>query len=198
MIKGEPQSLDTKARGNAGSSDTFVNLPPAKSASGPTTVWILGDQLSLQNSALLRAPREETTVLMVESKARGSFLKYHQVKLVLVYSAMRHFADSLRLEGWRVEYHELDEGLTFETAAKLHIQRCHPARILVAQPNSFFETDALQKLGRKLRIAVEFVPTGQFLLPREEFQAWAAGSKRLIMENHYRRMRKRHQWLAGM
>ena len=66
---------------------------------------------------------------------------------------------------------------------------------MLAEPNSFFETEAIAKLGRKLRAQIEFVPTTQFLLPRDDFRAWASAQKRLVMENHYRRMRKRFGWL---
>lgn len=66
---------------------------------------------------------------------------------------------------------------------------------MLAEPNSFPETDAVLKLGRKLRASVELAPTKQFLLPRDDFHEWASGQRRLVMENHYRRMRKRFGWL---
>jgi deoxyribodipyrimidine photolyase-related protein len=127
----------------------------------------------------------------VESKARGLVFRYHQIKLALVYSAMRHFAAELRAQGWRVDYYPLDDGLTFEEAARRHLEKHQPEKFLVAEPNSHFEMDALAKLGRKLRVPVEFIPTNQFLLSRSDFAAWAKDSQRLLMENHYRRMRKR-------
>lgn len=73
------------------------------------TVWILGDQLSTEHAALGLTNSRESRVLMVESKARGSALRYHKLKLVLVYSAMRHFARDLRETGWEVDY-QLIEG----------------------------------------------------------------------------------------
>ena len=39
------------------------------------------------------------------------------------------------------------------------------------------------------------MPTKQFLLTRDDFREWASGHRRLVMENHYRRMRKRFGWL---
>lgn len=132
---------------------------------------------------------------MVESKARGSLLRYHQVKLVLVYSAMRHFAAELREAGWEVDYHPLEDGLTFEQAARRHVEKHGPERFVLAEPNSYLEHEALSRLARKLHLPVEFLPTTQFLLPRQDFLAWAQGSRRLLMENHYRRMRKRFGWL---
>ena len=36
-------------------------------------VWILGDQLSAEHAALSQTGPDESRVLMIESKARGSF-----------------------------------------------------------------------------------------------------------------------------
>ena len=140
------------------------------------TIWILGDQLSPEHAALARSDPGSARVLMVESKARGSMLRYHQVKLVLVYSAMRHFAQELRERG-------LAGGLSFpgrgpqlrDRRARKHLAAHRPERFILAQPNSFFETEALTRLGRKLNVPVEFVPTAQFLVSREEFAQWAGG-----------------------
>ncbi len=160
------------------------------------TVWVLGDQLSLENVALKAAEKDRTVVLMVESKARGQVLRYHRQKLVLIYAAMRHFAEEMKAAGWTVNYIRLEEGLGFEAAARKHLEE-HPGTVFrLAEPNSFLETDALRKLGRKLDVSVEFLPTAQFLCPRVEFAEWAGGDrKRLLMENHYRRMRQKHGWL---
>ena len=75
------------------------------------------------------------------------------------------------------------------------MQEHGPEKLILAEPNSFPETEAVTKLGRKLRTPIEIVPTAQFLLARADFRAWASGQKRLLMENHYRRMRQRFQFL---
>ena len=159
------------------------------------TVWILGDQLSREHAALARTAPGESRVLMIEAKARASVMRYHQLKLTLVYSAMRHFAQALRERGWEVDYRLIDETPAFEAGLRHHLEAHRPEAMVLAEPNSLPETDAIAQLGRKLRVPIEFVPTAQFLVPRDEFRAWAGGQKRLLMENHYRRMRKQHGWL---
>lgn len=159
------------------------------------TVWILGDQLSPEHAALARTRPGAARVLMIESKARGAVQRFHQIKLVLVYSAMRHFAGDLRAAGWEVDYIRLEEGLTFETGLERHLARHRPEQVTLAEPNSFVETDAITRLGRKLRAPIELLPTAQFLVSRADFAGWAQGSRRLLMENHYRRQRKRFGWL---
>ncbi len=44
-------------------------------------------------------------------------------------------------------------------------------------------------------IPIELVLTKQFLVPRDEFRDWASGQRRLVMENHYGRVRQRFGWL---
>ena len=66
----------------------------------------------------------------------------------------------------------------------------------MAEPHSFAETDAVQKLARKLKLPLELRQSPLFLQKRADFQAWAGkGQGRLLMENHYRRMRKATGWL---
>ncbi len=147
-----------------------------------TTIWILGDQLSAAHAALQTAAPGIARVLLVESKARGAVEKYHQIKLVLVYSALRHYAEALRGAGWEVDYYRLEDGLTFEQAARRHLEKFQPDRLVLAEPNSFFEQETIARLARKLKIALEFLPTTQFLLSRADFRAWAGDSKRLLMD----------------
>lgn len=75
---------------------------------------------------------------MVESKARGSVHRYHRIKLVVVYSAMRHFAAELRARP-AVDYYNLDQELTFESAAREHYEKHRPEKFVLAEPNSFWK-----------------------------------------------------------
>ena len=159
------------------------------------TVWILGDQLSRENSALAGADRAESVVLFIESKAEGRFVRSHQQRLVLTYSGMRHFARELEAAGWRVDYHPLDQTPEFLAGLQRHVERFAPSEIRLAAPNDHTMTTALPKLARRLGVPVRAVPTRQFLLEREDFAAWAGDSAHVVMEEHYRRMRRRTGWL---
>lgn len=72
-----------------------------------TAVWILGSQLQEDHPALRQAMaqdgREAVTVILVESKAKLNSRPYHRKKLVLLLSAMRHYAVDLRLRGYEVD-----------------------------------------------------------------------------------------------
>ena len=72
------------------------------------TVWILGDQLLRKHPALTAAEqqvnRDQLVVLMIESQARARRLPYQRKKLVLIFSAMRHYAEQLSSSGFQVDY----------------------------------------------------------------------------------------------
>ena len=69
-------------------------------------IWILGDQLSFHHPALqeLTIERHQISIILIESMAYAQKRPYHRQKLVLVWSAMRHFARELGQQGWQVTY----------------------------------------------------------------------------------------------
>lgn len=67
-------------------------------------ILVLGDQLNRTVGPLASAEPSRTTVLMIRSRAWERRRAYHPQKLVLIRSAMRHFADELRAAGFRVAW----------------------------------------------------------------------------------------------
>jgi deoxyribodipyrimidine photolyase-related protein len=72
------------------------------------SVWILGDQLLQQHPAIAQAEsqmrRDEICIVLIESARRTRKLPYQRKKLVLLFSAMRHYAENLREQGFYVDY----------------------------------------------------------------------------------------------
>ncbi len=64
-----------------------------------TSLWVLGDQLRLDHPGLEQADY----VVLIESERLLRRLPYHRQKLVLLLSAMRHYADALRERGVTVD-----------------------------------------------------------------------------------------------
>ena len=153
------------------------------------TVWILGDQLHEDHPALARADPKTDRILFIESRKRSEQVGYHQLKLVLIFSAMRHRAEALRKQSWRVDYIELTG--SFADGLQHYVRQHSPQSILVQEPSQHNFRQALPALSRQLGVPIEVLPTNQFLVPESEFRAWAGESKRLLMENHYRRVRKK-------
>ena len=69
-------------------------------------IWVLGDQLNPAQAALASARPEDCRVLLLESSSVLDHRAYHAQKMVLVWSAMRHFAADLGEQGWSVDYIE--------------------------------------------------------------------------------------------
>jgi deoxyribodipyrimidine photolyase-like uncharacterized protein len=69
---------------------------------------ILGDQLSLDLSALDHLDPGRDVVLMMEVMEESTYVGHHKQKIVLVLAAMRHFAETLRQRGLTVDYVRLD------------------------------------------------------------------------------------------
>ena len=159
------------------------------------TIWILGDQLTHAHAALATRTPRDARVLMIESRLRGTQHRYHKLKLVLVYSAMRHFAAELRARGWTVDYVPLEANRTFDTAVREHVAATGCRQLLMEEPNSFGEADVVVALAEAAGVTLTRLPGTQFLITRDDFRDWATGQKRLLMEQHYRRLRRRFGWL---
>ena len=154
-------------------------------------IWILGDQL-LPSHPLLPSPAPDILVGMIESAPRGSHLRYHQQKLTLLYSAMRHYAADLKKRKFNILYHHLSDSsdqADYSTVLATWVKQHRIQEIHLLDPNEFDTLQSLPTLSKKLGIPVQRHSSPQFLVSREEFQSWAQGKKHLLMETHYRRLR---------
>jgi len=163
--------------------------------SRPTLAFVAPWECSRAVANIPREPREDVVVVLLESVAKGSALPWHRQKLVLLLSAMRHFAASLEQAGYRVRFERAPsyaEGLS-AIAREL---RTH--RVVATEPR---EWDHMEELERARTLLAEhgaelvLRPDRGFLATREQFATWAAGRKELRMEWFYRDMRRHHDVL---
>ena len=138
------------------------------------TALILGDQLMRDNPALEGAER----VVFVESLGGPQRLRTHRKRVHLVLSAMRHFAAELRDAG---EVEVVERRGVANIAAGLEDLK----DVVCAEPNSAAARRGMGRLG------VRQIPSNQFLTAPEDFASWAAGRKRIVMEDFYREQRRR-------
>lgn len=155
-------------------------------------VWIPGDQLLPDHPAIRAAEsecgRDSIEIVIVESLARRNRLPYHRWKSVLLLSAMRHYADELRRNGYRVEYRQapsIGSGLSSYIS---DLGRSKPSKIYTMAASEYAARQFQhEKLPALLGLPVEILPNTQFL--SEMFRP-DAGGKRVVMENFYREMRR--------
>ena len=70
---------------------------------------ILGDQLSHDISSLKDCNKTEDIILMCEVWNEATYVKHHKKKIAFLFAAMRHYADDLKAQGYRVHYTKLDD-----------------------------------------------------------------------------------------
>ena len=148
---------------------------------------ILGDQLSHDLSALKGADKTSDVILMMEVMEEANYVRHHKQKLVLIFAAMRHFAQELKENGFRVEYIELEDpenSASFAGEISRAIKRHQPQHIIATEPGEYRVEQILKDQGVILR------EDDRFFCSRNRFAQWAGDKKSLRMEFFYREMRK--------
>jgi deoxyribodipyrimidine photolyase-related protein len=69
-------------------------------------ILILGDQLDVESAALKDINPKTDEVLMVESANEAQHVWSHKARIALFLSAMRHFAEHLKAQGFLLSYIE--------------------------------------------------------------------------------------------
>jgi deoxyribodipyrimidine photolyase-related protein len=156
---------------------------------------ILGDQLSFDISALAGLDPARDIVLIMEVMDENTYVGHHKQKIVLVLSAMRHFADELRQRGVRVDYVELD-GPDNSGSLTREIQRAvarhAPDRLVVTEPGEWRVQEMVQSWEVVTGLPVEVRADDRFFASRARFARWAKARRTWRMEHFYREMRREH------
>lgn len=157
-------------------------------------VVILGDQLTPGMTSLRATTPGDAVVLMAEVGAETEYAWHHKQKLVLVLSAMRHFADELRDLGWTVDYVELtnpDNTHSLDGEVIRAVHRHGPQRIRVTEAAEWRVRELQRSWSALTGIAVEITEDDRFIASHAMFDGWAQDRRNWIMEYFYREMRRR-------
>ncbi len=168
--------------------------PPSMQHKARNVVLVLGDQLSPQMSSLAACDPARDLVLMCEVVEEATYVRHHKKKIILLFSAMRHFADELRSLGWQVAYTKIEDdgntgSFTDEIARAIAIYR--PERIVVTEPGEWRVLERMRGWQSLFGMPVEIVPDNRFICSIAEFAAWASDRKQFRMEYFYRDMRRK-------
>ena len=156
-------------------------------------ILVLGDQLSLTNPVVASADPAWDEVLMAEVFEEAHYVRHNRHKLVLFFSAMRHFAETLRERGFAVHYVALEDGVDTICGALINqVARGDYTSVEICEPGEYRVQADLLKVGERLSIPVHLHDDSRFLCSRDSFSSWAEGRKQLRQEYFYRVMRKRH------
>lgn len=172
-------------------------LPPRGSGreAVKTLRIVLGDQLSAGLSALRDLDPANDIVLMMEVANEGTYVRHHKQKIVLVLSAMRHFAAELRARGIAVDYVALDDPAnTGSLPAEIvrAVERHRPTRIAATEPGEWRVLKMAENWQEATGCPVELFADDRFFASRARFAQWTKGRRGWRMEHFYREMRRAH------
>ena len=159
---------------------------------------VLGDQLTRELASLKDIDRERDVILMAEVADETVYVPHHPQKIAFIFSAMRHFAERLKGEGFQVEYIKLDDpdnSGSFEGEVARGISRHGARKIVLTEPGEFRVLAMMEGLAEKFGVPVEIRTDDRFFCDRAGFARWADGRKQLRMEFFYREMRRESGFL---
>ena len=161
--------------------------------SGGALRVVLGDQLARDIASLDGLDPARDTVLLMEVQQECTYVRHHPQKIVLVLSAMRHFARALAARGVRVDHVRLDDPAntgSFRGEVLRAAARHRPARIVATHPGEWRVLEDMRGWQDAAGLPVEIREDTRFLCTLPRFRAWAKGRKSYRMEFFYREMRR--------
>lgn len=155
---------------------------------------ILGDQLNL-NHSWFSSVSEDVMYVLMEMHQETGYTRHHVQKVVAFFLAMREFAKSLEDAGHRVLYLHLDEAKNTGSLTE-NLQRILDetgANTFEYQlPDEYRLDEQLKAFTNTLSIDTAVHDSEHFITQREDLANHFEGKKMFLMENFYRKMRKKH------
>lgn len=160
---------------------------------------VLGDQLDA-TSAFFDEVREGEAVVLLELDAEATFVQQHKHRLVLFFSAMRHFRDELEERGLQVVHSPVDDPENagdFRGELARWVAKLRADSVRVREPGDWRVREAIEAACELEEVELEIVADDHFLCSTEAFAEWRKGRKQMVLEHFYRSLRKRHGILMG-
>jgi deoxyribodipyrimidine photolyase-related protein len=156
-------------------------------------ILVLGDQLSLYNPALQAARVGTDIIVMAEVHEEANYVPHNRHKIALIFSAMRHFRDTLCDRGHIVHYYEYGQGLaSLAKVLEAELATSNCARLVVCEPGEYRLRKSMEQWNTAHGVEVDILDDSRFLCSVHDFNTWADTQKGLRMEFFYRRMRSRY------
>lgn len=158
---------------------------------------ILGDQLNSKHS-WYKSNQDEYIYCLFEMRQETDYVKHHIQKVIGFFAAMRAFSETLKSNGYTVEYYTLDakentQDLTqnIQQLIKKHNIECFE----YINPDEYRLDQQLKDFCNTLDIKTNTVSAEHFYTQRNDLATFFKDKKQWLMENFYRDMRKNHNIL---
>ena len=174
-------------------------MSDARPAAARRLVLVLGDQLDRSAGPLKELDHERDAVLMIEARHEAEYVPQHKQRLMLFFSAMRHFRDDLRERGFTVHYAPLDDRRnrgSFAEEIPRWLHKTHAERLVVVEPGDHRVRETIGDATRDEKADLDLREDEHFLCSRDAFAAYSEDRRGLRLETFYRWMRKRHEILV--
>jgi deoxyribodipyrimidine photolyase-related protein len=171
-------------------------------------IVVLGDQLDAESPALAGCDPSLDAIWMAEVAAESTKVWSGKPRIAVFLSAMRHFRDRLRGQGWRVFYREMTvnggewrgadgsikdaPGTNFAEVLVESLRTLRPEKARMVEAGEWAVDRDIRAAFSASGVPIEVCEDTHFLCSRAEFTAHAKGRKQLRMEYFYREMRQRH------
>lgn len=155
---------------------------------------VLGDQLNADAALFDDFDKDQDLLWMAEVAGEATHVWTHKARIALFLSAMRHYRDARRAEGYAVDYRELDRGSKQTLAEELAdaIRRNQPQQLVMVHAGEWRVQQEVQQAAAVAGLELCILADRHFYTTPEEFAAHAKGRKQLRLEYFYRELRKKH------
>ena len=158
-------------------------------------VVVLGDQLDRHSAAWTEFDPTQDSAWMCEAQEEATHVPSSKQRLVLFFSAMRHFAQTLQGDGIPLHYLRAQDSLA--QALQDTLQAVPVGKVIMVQPGEWRVQQSIEQVCQSAAVPLEIREDDHFFCSRDEFSQHAKQRKQLRMEFFYRDMRRRHRVLMA-
>ncbi|MBU1312168.1 MAG: cryptochrome/photolyase family protein [Gammaproteobacteria bacterium] len=159
----------------------------------PKLIVVLGDQLS-PALASLQQLQPDDVILLAEVASEASYVRHHKHKIILLFSAMRHFATTLQQLGYPlcyIRYGSVPHLSTMTDAVQFALaQHTDLTSVVITECGEYRLQQEILSWQHQLSLPVHILSDDRFICDLPRFSRWAKGKKQLRMEYFYREMRR--------
>lgn len=152
---------------------------------------ILGDQLNAEHS-WFKETNPNVLYAFFECWEEATYVRHHIQKVVGIFSAMRQFADFLKLRNYKVHYIKLSENPHKSlTESITFVSNLYDVdQIELQYPDELRVYNNLKSLISQNEKIISFVSSEHFITTPQKFKSIFSGKKSFLMETFYRTVRK--------
>jgi len=140
---------------------------------------------------------KNSTFFMCEDYELCTYQRHHKLKILLFLSSMRSYADLLKKEKYKIKYFDLDNDfkVPYEIKLKNFIFKNDITELITFEIEDKFFENKIRKLVNTIKIKWKIIDSPMFLNSRKEFRNYLNLTKKPLMANFYKIVRKKYNIL---